>query len=83
MRDDGKRPPLRGQVLPARERQTNRKEHLRHHAGGVRGKACEDDKDNESRNRNRKEKGETVIAKGATTYFGITEMGRPSKFAVQ
>ena len=49
----------------------------------MRGKAFEDDKDNESRNRNRKEKGETVIAKGATTYFGITVMGRPSKFAVQ
>ena len=29
------------------------------------------------------EKGKTGITKGATTYFGIAEMGRPSKFAVQ
>ena len=37
-----------GRFLPTRERQTNRKEHLRHHAGGVRGKAqgadCRDEK---------------------------------------
>ena len=48
MRDDDKRPPLRGQVLPARERQTDRQKYLRYHAGGVRGKAqgadCGDEK---------------------------------------
>ena len=39
-----------GQVLPTRERETNRKKHLRYHAGGVRGKAqgvdCGDEKGN-------------------------------------
>ena len=44
---------------------------------GMRGKARRVDKDDESGNCSRKEKGETGIEKGATTN------GRPSKFAVQ
>ena len=43
--------------------------------GGMRKKARRADQNYESRNSSRKEKSETVIAKGATTN------GRPSKFA--
>ena len=48
----------------------------------MRGKARRADKDDESGNRGDEKGGEERIThRGATTYFGIAEMGRPSKIA--
>ena len=83
MRDDDKQPPLRGAVYAESERQTHLQECLRKDTRGMRGKARRADQNHESGNRSRKEESEIGIAKGATTYFGIAEMGRSSKFVSQ
>ena len=75
MRDDDKRPPLRGAVHTESEWQTHIQERICQDTRGMRGKARRADQNYESRNSSRKEKSETVIAKGAPTN------GRPSKFA--
>ena len=67
MRDDDKRPPIRGAVHAESQRQTHLQKRVRQDTRGMRGKACRADKNDESRNRSRKEKGKTGIRKGATT----------------
>ena len=82
MRDDDNRPPLRGAVHAESQRKTHLQECLCQDTRGMRRKARRADKNNESGNRG-DEKGskERITHRGATTYFGIAEMGRPSKFA--
>ena len=77
MRDDDKRPPIRGAVHAESQRQANLQKCVCQDTRGMRGKARRADQNHESRNRSRKEEGETGIRKGATTN------GRPSIFAVQ
>ena len=65
-------------------RQTHIQEHIRQDTRGMRGKARRADQNHESGNRSRKEKKQNRHKeRGLTTYFGIAEMGRPSKFEVQ
>ena len=68
---------IRGAVHAESERQTHIQERVCQDTRGMRGKARRADKEDESRNRSRKEKGENGIRKGATTN------GRPSKFEAQ
>ena len=76
MRDDDKRPPLRGAVYAESGRQTHIQECVRKNTRGMRRKARRADQNHESGNRSRKEKGKTGIAKGATMN------GRPSIFDI-
>ena len=64
MRDDDKRPPLRRAVHSESQRQTHIQERIRQDTRGMRGKARRADKNDESRNRSREEKGKTGIRKG-------------------
>ena len=64
MRHHDKRPPIRRTVHAESQRQTNIQECLRKDTRGMRGKARRADKNHESGNRSREEKGETGIRKG-------------------
>lgn len=50
MCDHDQRQPVRWQIFPARERQADLKEYLRHHMGGMRGKAQGADRRDEKGN---------------------------------
>ena len=64
MRDDDKRPPIRGAVHAESQRQTHIQKRIRQDTRGMRGKARRADQNYESRNRSRKEKGKTGVRKG-------------------
>ena len=77
MRDDDKRPPIRGAVHAESQRQTHIQECLRKDTRGMRGKARRADQNHESGNCGDEKGGECVNVRGATTN------GRPSKFESQ
>ena len=64
MRNDDKRPPLRRAIHAESQRQAHLQERVCQDTRGMRGKARRADKEDESRNRSRKEKGKIGIRKG-------------------
>ena len=73
LRDDDKRPPLRGAVHTKSQQQAHLQECVRQDTRGMRGKARRADKDDESRNRRDEE----------TSVKRITKEGRPRTVALQ
>ena len=67
MRDDDKRPPLRGAVHAESGRQTHIQERICQNTRGMRGKARRVDKDDESRNRRDEKASEERIRKEGRT----------------
>ena len=78
MRDDDKRPPIRGAVHAESERQTHIQERIRQDTRGMRGKARRADKNHESGNC-----GDEKTSEEGITHRGATTNGHPSKFALQ